>query len=194
MLAAASTASSSSQLALHDIDRDGDLDVLHATRNAGTVGWFRNDFRPPPPNDDPVTVWAWDLGVVGPDVLDLASDGDNDGRTLLEEFAFNMDPLSPDAGPVAADGASGVPDLWFTFGPAFRSRGTFIRRRDRDAIGLVYTIETSPDMLTWSPLAPGSASNLNAEYQRVSFNRSLGGKPPRAFTRIRVDYVPPPPE
>lgn len=179
-------------LKLVDLDQDGDLDILDVSRFDGLIGWFRNDWTPPPPNDDPITVWAWDRGITEPDVLDLGSDTDGDGATLLEEFAYNMDPLVPDSHPVPDNGQLGAPDFWFTFGFSYRARGRFVRHRDRAALGLQYIIETSPDLQTWTPY-PGNVGtrSIDSSYQRITFNIRLANKPARHFTRIRLAYDPP---
>ncbi len=178
-------------LALADMDGDGDPDIISTSRFAGIVGWYRNLYTPPPPDDDPVTAWAWNLGLRTPGVTDLSSDEDGDGYSLLEEFAFSMNPLLTDPAPVAATGSAGPPDFWFTFEGTYRVRGLFMRRRDRAALGLTYIVETSPDLIVWTEQPQGTATNVNADYQRVQINRTLPGNPSRQHVRLRLTYLPP---
>jgi|GEM_PF-6201901 len=170
---------------LRDLDDDGDLDVVTTTRFGGLVGWFENQL-----GESALVKWAKPFGLRGAD-LDPGSDADGDRVKLYEEFAFNLNPTLADRGIVAPDGEVGLPDQYFFFTNtgAVRARGTFIRRRDHAEVGLSYLIERSPDLGTWSPLDPGGVTTIDDDYQRVTYNRLVSGKPPVQFQRFRVEYA-----
>lgn len=73
----------------------------------------------------------------------------------------------------------------------YRARGRFIRRRDYQDIGLAYIIERSPDLQTWTDLGNGTRRVLDDDYEWVTFNRILSGKPANHFSTLRIEYNPP---
>jgi len=177
-------------VALADVDGDVDIDVIHAYRFDGIVSWFRNDLTNLPPAGDPLTLWAWSRGVSSTNIGPLA-DGDDDDVTLLEEFAFNMNPLAGDAMPLAPAGTNGLPVFGFAFDGGVSAEARYIRRRDAALIGLTYHLEAGSNLVSWISLGPGTATLINSDYERVLVDEPLSGPPSIQFLRHRIQYIPP---
>lgn len=181
--------SSPHDVVLSDVDNDGDLDIINSSRFRGIIGWYENRL-----GETPLIQWAKSYGLRGAD-LEAESDSDRDGLALYLEFACNLDPTTADGRLVPLDGDSGLPNLYFTISDtgSVRALGSFIRRRDWQEVGLTYTIERSPDLgqTSWMTLNPGSAFTINDDYQRVTFNRSISGRPIKYYQRLKIEYQEP---
>jgi len=116
-----------------------------------------------PTIDDPFKIWLLSFGLADPN-----ADPDCDGIVNLVEFATGSDPTMPDsANPPSIDG------LTYSF------------RRLQQPGRLVYSVETSTDLLTWT------SANLNQigtspngdDTETVTFNLQAGN---RGFYRLSV--------
>jgi hypothetical protein len=122
-----------------------------------------------------VEVWFESRGLSGDEAHPMA-DPDGDGVPNLLEYAFGGDPLVPGSAPLPeADVVAG--ELAFTF------------TRIADP-GLVYTVEGSDDMITWTPLAvPGNPSTGEHNVAGpVTVTDPNATSTPRRFLRLRVSY------
>lgn len=175
-----------SELGIADVDADGDLDIITASRRLTTVEWFENLL---PAAVDPIEAWA---RTFDPDIdVTLTSDADGDGANLLLEFAFNLHPLIHDAVLLPdTNGASGLPNASFELGESAVVSGTFIRRRDHEALDLVYEIQVGTDLVAWNDLEPGDATVIDDDYESVSFVGAVPAGIDRYFQRVRVTYMP----
>jgi hypothetical protein len=119
-----------------------------------------------------LSAWATAHALAGAAALPEA-DPDGDGRPNLLEYALGLRPGEADA-PEAGPQFSAAPSGW-----------TFRYPLNRMAAGLVTVVETSPDLVNWTPLpaipvvesAAGSIDNLVVPLPVVS---------PQAFVRLRV--------
>lgn len=169
-----------------DIDADGDRDIVTGDSNTGRVEWFENQF-----GEGPLERWAKPLGATD---LDPLSDEDDDGHSLVEEYAFNLHPLTPQAEVVDASGASGLPYIrLFQSGNRTRVDYRVIRRSDADN-GLTYQLQTSTDLVNWTDRnLTGGSSTSDPNYRRVSANSLTIQNPQTSgyFGRIKVMYAEP---
>jgi hypothetical protein len=151
----------------------------------------------------PTDFAAWaPLQSLGGGNAAAAADPDGDGLGNLLEYALGLDPLSagtPAAAP-GGNGGKGLPIIT-TVDDAGTARLelTFIRPPDRD--DLIYTVEVSDDLATWTPGHAYGAGTTNTpglptqEMERTILPggserirvRDLGGTDPtRRFMRVRV--------
>jgi hypothetical protein len=102
------------------------------------------------------------------------SDADQDGATLLQEYAFGLNPLAVDATPLARfEGSTTAPAIVY-------------RYHSSDST-LTYTVEQSTDLVNWSP-ATGSEQILSTsgDYRtvRTTITNPLPGL--KLFLRVRA--------
>lgn len=109
------------------------------------------------------------------------ADPDHDGVTNIVEYTQNLEPLVPDARPLPAAGAAGLPVLEMNGGTW---RYLFLRRTVPGP-GVPYLAEYSPDLVTWFPL-PGSpqVSTVDDAWERLSW--PLPASTGKIFCRLRV--------
>jgi len=133
--------------------------------------------------------WATASGLNGSN-KDPYADPDNDGAINTAEFAYNMNPLVADARPVAATGTSGLPSARF-LGNASSSilQVQFLRRKAAAAAGLVYAIQFSPDLVTWSSGQTPAVTSLNTDWERVTV-RDTPSPNPNRFARVLLTLQP----
>lgn len=148
----------------------------------------------------PFDTWANVNGLEGSDAL-LTADPDKDGRTNLEEFALDGDPMSG-----ANDGKlvsqistiSTVDYLTVTF--PVRAGAVFTDSPIQVAIvdNVVYTVEGSTDLIDWNEstveVTPALTSGMPAlsagwEYRTFRFHQSVDASV-RAFLQVKVIEAP----
>jgi surface-anchored protein len=121
-------------------------------------------------------------------------DFDSDGLSNLLEFAFGLNPAasSPSALTLAPGNtlaSRGVP-AWVTSGTA--NHAVFLRRKDRTAAGLVYSVQISSDLDAWqtltnTPEVVGTDGEM--ELVRVPIPATGEGES-RQFMRVNVTAAP----
>jgi hypothetical protein len=127
-----------------------------------------------------------------------AADLDRDGIPNLMEFAFGLPPKLP--GRTSFDPGSATPGMPLSqvvrVGGAPRLEISFLRRPADIAPGLTYVVEFAD-----SPAGPWNAAEtqteetslLNPNWKYVKATESPGSPAGRKFSRVRVEYQPPPP-
>ena len=101
--------------------------------------------------------------------FDETADQDGDGINEGFEYAYGLEPGIADAVPLIEisreEGAFGGLDQVYRF------------RRDSEAVDLVYLLETSADLKTWTPLASSTAgaAPVAAEGAEVDLDEGIGG-------------------
>ncbi len=196
------TAYRSSFVDAHDVDADGDEDILVGSSGQTSIYWYENLKINDLP--DPLVLYAESFGLSGDDTLPLANT-DGDLATLIEEYAFNLNPTIPDSILLPPGGgvSGGMPNIWFEFRPALFPLGAmnvwahveYVRRITPDN-GLTYLAQSTADLVTWDPLT-GTLSTvpINTDYEWVEFERNLGNRDNfrMLFGRLETTYTAPTP-
>ena len=186
LLVSTDTTEKRSEILLTDIDADGDLDIVTGDLSSGRIEWFENQL-----GEGLLERWAKPRGATDFDPL---SDEDKDGLTLVEEYAFNLNPITPQFDEVAETGASGLPyvRLYQSDG---RTRVDYrVIRRSYAINGLTYQLQTSPDLVNWNDRTlTGGSSTTDPNYRRVTRNGLIIANPktPVHFGRIKVLFTEP---
>lgn len=128
------------------------------------------------PND--TTSQAWQRRYFGNSVVDWTLDDDNDGRSRLQEYAFGTQPQVGDLSPVVL----AIPD-----GDDGKLRATFPRRR-LGTHNLSYQVESSLDLINWSPLSTQEVTSAvrDAEFEDVTYEAAAPASSNKLFVRVRV--------
>jgi hypothetical protein len=157
------------------------INAFKLTRSAGAFDrWVESNFSP--------------TQQVSSGMTAAADDPDGDGVGNLLEYGFGTSPLSPSSGPLAISGLGlsrrGLPvcDIR-ALGDGPGIRALFIRRKDFVTSGISYTVQFSPDLISWqdSTVTPSvTASDAEMDAMTVPFPAQLAnGKVPRFF-RVRI--------
>ncbi|MDQ8195817.1 hypothetical protein QEH59_15395 [Coraliomargarita sp. SDUM461004] len=136
----------------------------------------------------PFIDWAVEFGLHGAN-LELDSDLDGDGLTLIEEFAFFRDPTIGDSEAGISGTGSGV--LPFLAREPLPDFLTVLFEARSDA-PLRYRVQTSENLINWDTLPEGDIGVLEVETQEgqaVFFLRTAAGGS-RLFARVITEYVP----
>lgn len=142
--------------------------------------------------------WADTFGLTGDARLPTADD-DGDNISLLEEYAYNLDPTVNDASPlVPGSGVSGLPIIQFVDvgGGERKLRAEFIRRRGDP--NLTYEVqfgtnpnETPPDGFSAST-EPEVSTVIDPGFKRVIIDDSTTtATDPKRFGRVKISYSAP---
>jgi dienelactone hydrolase len=121
--------------------------------------------------------WAAGKSLNGAEVQ-MSANPDGDMLDNLQEFALGGDPL------LSAD-----PAILPALSESATSSGFSYRRRlDAVSQGLVYSLETSTDLVAWGTVGLGaeSVAPLDADFETVTTALSTGG--PQLFIRLKIVY------
>jgi hypothetical protein len=139
----------------------------------------------------PYSIWAATKGLSTAN-NDPTTDPDHDGASNLAEFAYNLNPLAPDARPLAPGGTNGLPLVRFLPGV---SGGVmemeFVRRKGTTAAGLTYTAQFSDDFDTaWINGQTPVVTSLNPDWDRIVVRDATPGPKPRRFGKVTLALQP----
>jgi hypothetical protein len=146
------------------------------------INWF--EFIAPP---NPFASWATAWGLSGANATTTANPS-GDGVTNLWKFASNLDPTrASSATLVSGTGTSGLPFISTNpVGGVPQLKAEYLRRRSTP--GLVYTVQFSDDLATWTnSSAAGTVTTIDATWERVVVADSSVGAP-RRFARVLVNW------
>ena len=134
---------------------------------------------------DPAPAWRTQhFGAATTNIGDL-DDFDGDGIANLLELALGTLPNNAARGPLSFTGNVITPGQPVSDG----TNAVFIRRKDRIAAGLVYTVEFSPDLTIWTPsTATPTVLADDGTHEVVSVPMPSGQT--RHFFRVRVATTP----
>jgi autotransporter-associated beta strand protein len=130
------------------------------------------------------TLWTDSHGLTGPQV-GFEADYDHDGIANLLEFALGTLPNNAARGPLSFSGnviTTGQP-------VADGTNAVFIRRKDHIAAGLVYTVEFSPDLSTWTA-STATPTILADDGTHEVVSVQMPALQTRHFFRVKVNTVP----
>ncbi len=138
----------------------------------------------PPPAPYP----AWQQQHFGSSTAARTASGedfDGDGVQNLLEFAFGTNPTQPCAGPLCHQGGVITPGL-----PHMEGNGAvFMRRKDRVAAGIAYTVEFSPDLSIWT-VATTTPTVLAEDGTNEVVSVPMPAAQTRHFFRVKVSATP----
>ncbi|MCX6855567.1 MAG: cadherin-like beta sandwich domain-containing protein [Verrucomicrobia bacterium] len=129
-------------------------------------------------------LWANSLGLTGPNT-GFDADYDHDGLLNLLEFALGTLPNNAALGPLSFSGnviTTGQP-------VADGTNAVFIRRKDHIAAGLVYTVEFSPDLITWTA-STATPTVLADDGTHEVVSVPMPALQTRHFFRVKLNTVP----
>lgn len=134
---------------------------------------------------DPAPVWRTQhFGAATANIGDL-DDFDGDGVANLLEFAQGTLPNNAARRQLSYTGNVITPGQPVADG----TNAVFIRRKDRIAAGLVYTVEFSPDLTTWTPVST-TPTVLADDGTNEVVSVPMPPLDARHFFRVRVNSVP----
>ena len=123
------------------------------------------------------------------------AEGDSDGLSNLQEFAFGLDPNANDASPLEVTGSDsfkpGIQILNIDFSDGLTATTRFVRYKDAASIGLTYTAQFSNDLTSWESqtATPSIVAVGTGDYEVVEVEYPLflsDGRKAR-FARINLD-------
>ncbi len=134
----------------------------------------------------PYQTWAAAKGLTAGN-SDGALDPDRDGATNAVEFAFNLNPLVPDARETTAGGTTGLPyGQLVTVSGQPRLELVFLRRKAAAAAGLTYTPQFSGDLDNWTDGGSvTTTTSIDADWERVTIRDTATAQRLR-FGRVKV--------
>jgi phosphatidylinositol-3-phosphatase len=132
----------------------------------------------------PYSTWASAKGLTAANAAN-ALDPDRDGLTNLIEFAFNLNPLSPDSRLVLPGGTTGLPNV--ALAPVAGGRSleiSFLRRKG--VSGISYTAQFATNFVGWTPGLAPSVVSVDADWERVTVRDAAGVTEARRFARVLI--------
>ncbi|HEX8679463.1 MAG TPA: choice-of-anchor Q domain-containing protein, partial [Chthoniobacterales bacterium] len=140
----------------------------------------------------PLPFWRNLHGLPADGSQDLATPA-GDGVTNLLKFAFNLAPnagdlAKPNAATLAPNGTAGLPRVGYD--GQGRLVLELVRRKASTNPGISYTVETTGDLLSWTPLSLTNATvtSIDGVWERVSvIDPTVAAK---RFGRVRVELAP----
>lgn len=163
-----------------------------------------SDTSMPPTADSQITItgtggypaWAstqlFPTGQFGPN-----QDADGDGVSNILEYAFNLNPSSADAFPVASgSGSSGLPGIALLTSPSKRLRIEFLRRKAATGSGLAYAAQFGDTLFetgtgAWADAtASPTITSIDETWERVVIEDTTLNAT-RRFARVKLTYTQP---
>lgn len=176
--------------------------VVRPSSSAAGDGWtIRSSENTADPTLRPTLEIVYSLPVITYGTWSVASglsglnnapeaDPDLDGASNLVEFAYNLNPLVPDARPVTPAGTNGLPSPRYLGNPSSSIlQVQFIRRKAALTAGLTYSLQFSADLVTWSSNQTSGVTSLNADWERVTV-RDTASPNPNRFARVVLALQP----
>ena len=162
---------------LEDFDGDLDLDFLFQVQAPPSLQYINRSYfiihNQIVDETSPVTFALIDLGLTSSDA-NPSSDPDGDGRSNFEELILGNSPL-------IADSPSSSTLLHPTFDED--KQLTYFVNTQARAAGVIYTLEASSDLITWTPQPTQLISNIDSEWELWSLVEQPDSK---AFFRLKI--------
>lgn len=138
----------------------------------------------------PYQAWALAHGLTQ-DVQDPSANPDHDLENNLGEFAFNLDPMTPDSTPLKGGDLKGIPSAQrVVLNGSERLELQFLRRKGPSAVGLSYVASFSTDLVNWVSGGAPTIENLNSEWERVRIVDSQPVSETARFARVTITLQP----
>jgi hypothetical protein len=137
------------------------------------------------------TIEDWGAGY-GVPTGDLTLDSEGDGISLLEEYAFGLNPTAVD--PIQlqpGEGTKGMPWMGLTEGSPRRLAAEYVLRTH--ASDLIYHVTFADSVLSgWTPPAlTGTATRIDSSWERVRLEDHLSTDDrTNRFMRMAIEYAP----